>query len=109
MQPLSSKKCIPCEAGAPPLTPTQIQELQLKLNKPWQIIENKKITKTFTFDSFKKTIKAVNKIAVIAEQEGHHPDMTIHYSTLIIELWTHAINGLSENDFILASKIDEIL
>ena len=83
-------------------------KIRLKLiDKRWAVVEGKKIVKEYHFVSFKHTMDFVNKVAEIAEQEGHHPDMFISYDRCRLELWTHAIKGLSENDFILAS-IDEV-
>lgn len=70
--------------------------------------DSKKISREFKFADFKEAMVFVNKIADIAESEGHHPDIHIFYNRVIIELWTHAVNGLSENDFILAAKINAI-
>ena len=105
---LISKKCKPCEGGVPPLNPDEIKAYKEIINGQWRIIDNKKITREFAFINFKHTMDFVNKVALLAEEEGHHPVMHIDYAKLIIELWTHAINGLSENDFILAAKIDTI-
>jgi len=75
----------------------------------WELSEDgKNITKTFKFKDFIGAINFVNKISEIAESEGHHPDIHIHYNKVLIELWTHAVGGLSENDFILAAKIDKL-
>ncbi|OGZ70461.1 MAG: hypothetical protein A3F47_01295 [Candidatus Staskawiczbacteria bacterium RIFCSPHIGHO2_12_FULL_38_11] len=76
--------------------------------KNWEFLETQKIIKEFKFDDFVKAMEFVNKIADVAEKEGHHPDMAIHYNKVEITLWTHFINGLSENDFIIAAKIDAI-
>lgn len=75
---------------------------------PWDVFENEKIKKEFVFADFKEAIEFINKVADIAEEEGHHPDIHIFYNKVMIELWTHEIGGLSENDFILASKIEKI-
>ena len=74
----------------------------------WEVTDNNKISKEFLFVNYKHTMDFVNKVADLAEEEGHHPVMHVYYGKVIIELWTHAINGLSENDFILASKIDKL-
>jgi 4a-hydroxytetrahydrobiopterin dehydratase len=108
MTELSKKKCVPCEGGVPPLEADKINELKQQVNSDWQVLENKKIKRSFSFVNFKQTMDMVNKIADIAEAEGHHPDMYVSYGKLEVELWTHAINGLSENDFILAAKIDKL-
>jgi len=103
---LSKKKCVPCEGEIPPFTEKQANEY-LSQVKNWELDGNH-IEKTFKFDDFAEAMKFVNKVAEIAEQEGHHPDIKISYNKVELELWTHAIKGLSENDFILAAKIDEI-
>ena len=105
---LESKKCVPCEGGTLPLPAVAIDEYQKKLKEPWDY-KNNKISKKFKFKDFKLAIDFVNQVAKIAEDEGHHPDIhVIDYNKVIIELWTHAIGGLSQNDFIMAAKIDEI-
>ena len=104
---LLDKKCVPCEGGAPPLAPEEIKKLQSQLTGPWQLIGQKKIQREFKFKDFMAALVFVNSVATLAEAEGHHPDITIHYDQVIIELWTHAIGGLSENDFILAAKIEK--
>ena len=103
---LTQKKCKPCEGGVPPLTEEQTNDL-LKQIPSWTIKDGH-VFKQFKFKDFKEAMAFVNKVAGIAEQENHHPDITISYSQVSIGLWTHAINGLSENDFILPAKIDQI-
>ena len=78
------------------------------INKEWDSIDDKRIRKNFAFVNYRHTIDFVNKVAELAEAEGHHPVMHVYYGKIQMELWTHAINGLSENDFILAAKIDNI-
>ena len=102
---LTKKKCKPCEAGTPPLEGTKINELLGQI-PAWEL-KNGHLFRKFKFMNFAGAIKFINSVAEIAESEGHHPDFSVHYSKVEIEIWTHAINGLSENDFILASKIDE--
>ena len=103
---LTQKKCKPCEGGVPPLTEEQTNDL-LKQIPSWTIKDGH-VFKQFKFKDFKEAMAFVNKVADIAEQENHHPDITISYSQVSIGLWTHAINGLSENDFIVAAKLDKI-
>ena len=104
---LTQKKCFPCEAGTPPLDETKVNEL-LKEVPEWQL-KDKHLYKRFKFKNFVEAMKFVNSVADIAEQERHHPDFCVHYNRVEIELFTHAIKGLSENDFIVAAKIDKIL
>jgi 4a-hydroxytetrahydrobiopterin dehydratase len=109
MSRLSQKKCIPCEGGVAPLGEAEARGLLPELEADWMLIDGgRMLARTFNFKDFVATMAFVNKVAVVAEKEGHHPDLSISYNVLSIELTTHAIDGLSENDFILAAKIDEI-
>lgn len=93
----------------PPLNPEAAEEMLKQLDPAWMLIDGgRMLANTYTFKDFVETINFVNKIAAVAEEEGHHPDLTISYNNLGVELMTHAIGGLSENDFILAAKIDEL-
>ena len=102
---LAAKKCVPCEGGTPPLEAEKVQEY-LKEVEGWEVQENKLIGKIFKFKTFREAISFVNRVANLAEEEQHHPDIIIRYRKVTFELTTHAIKGLSENDFIIASKID---
>lgn len=109
MTKLAKKRCIPCEGGVEPLTEAEARKLMPELEQDWMLIDSgHMLARTFNFKDFVQTIAFVNKVATIAEEEQHHPDLSIAYNTLSIELMTHAIDGLSENDFILAAKIDEL-
>lgn len=106
---LATKACAACEKGAPPLTPAEREQLMSRLKTPWEVVENgKKIRREFKFADFKGAMKFINKIAVVANQESHHPDLFIYYNIIKVELWTHNVGGLSENDFIMAAKIEQI-
>ena len=109
MQNLALKKCVPCEGGMPPLEKSRTQEL-LKEIPGWQLEGNKKISREFRFKNFKEALAFVNRVGALAEEEGHHPDIFVHdWNKVRLELSTHAIKGLSENDFILAAKIETLL
>ncbi len=103
---LTDKICVPCEGGVKPFDKKKASEYLKQLPKGWEVLEGKRIRKEFKFKGFPDSMAFANKVALIAQSEGHHPDMEIHYSRVVIELSTHAIGGLSENDFILAAKID---
>jgi len=105
---LTKKKCLPCEGGMPSLNPKEVAELKNNINTAWQLAQNNKLSREFMFVNFRHTMDFVNKVADLAEMEGHHPVMHVQYGMVVIELWTHAINGLSENDFIMAAKIDRL-
>lgn len=107
MEDLKNKQCKPCEAGATAMEAEEIKNYLLQIES-WEFLDSNKITKEFKFEDFKEAMEFVNKVAELAEAEGHHPDIEIHYNKVVITLWTHSVHGLSENDFILASKIDII-
>ena len=104
---LSNKKCIPCEVGGTPMDAKAIAIFSKDLVN-WKVIEEKKISRNFKFKDFKESMRFVNEVADIAEGEGHHPDIHIYYNKVDIELITHEVGGLTENDFIVAAKIDRI-
>ena len=110
MSDLLNKKCIPCEGGAVPFDVSEIHKYQKKVDG-WQIIKNDKniyfIEKNFNFKNFLESQKFVNEVSKISEEEGHHPDILFGWGYAKITITTHAIEGLSENDFILAAKIDK--
>jgi Pterin-4a-carbinolamine dehydratase len=105
---LVDKKCVPCEGGTPPLKGEDIQNNKSQLKNDWKVVDDTKIRHEFKFKDFKGAMAFVNRVADVAEEEGHHPDIHIHYNKVLIELWTHAIGGLSENDFIMAAKVERL-
>jgi 4a-hydroxytetrahydrobiopterin dehydratase len=98
---------VPCEGGISPLAEDQVKKNLNLLNGDWNYL-NGALVQKYTFKTFKDSLTFVNKIANLAEQEGHHPDIEINYNKVTLSLITHAIKGLSENDFILAAKADLI-
>jgi len=106
MSELTQKRCVPCEAGVPPLEKQEVERLLGQV--PGWSLTGKWITKEFQFKNFVEAMKFVNQVAALAEEEGHHPDIHVHYNKVSFDIWTHAINGLSENDFVLAAKIDAL-
>lgn len=109
MEPLASRKCKPCEGGTEPLPPSAANTLLQDL-PGWELVDGKALRKTLTCQDFLDAVNRIQRIATLAETEDHHPDLHLTgYRRLTIELSTHAIGGLSENDFILAAKIDQLL
>ena len=103
---LSDKHCAPCEGRIPPLTTDEYNKLLIETPE-WSVVDGIKIKRDFKFKDFKQALGFVNKVGELAEAEGHHPDISLHnWNKVLIALTTHAIKGLSENDFIMASKID---
>jgi len=106
--PLTQRTCKPCEGGTSPL-PLSAAQLLLKDLRGWELLEGKRLRKQIMCKHFLDAVQLIQRIAPIAEAEDHHPDLHLtSYRKLTIELSTHAIGGLSENDFILAAKIDEL-
>jgi 4a-hydroxytetrahydrobiopterin dehydratase len=107
--PLTQRTCKPCEGGTSPLPPSAAQTL-LKDLRGWDLVEGKRLRKQIACKNFLDAVQLIQRIAPIAEAEDHHPDLHLtSYRKLTMELSTHAIGGLSENDFILAAKIDQLL
>ena len=105
---LAQKMCIPCEGGVPPLSPERIAELLMQI-PDWRVNENLgMLSRRYQFSDFVGTMAFVNQMAALAEEQGHHPDFCVHYDMLDVQLTTHAIGGLSENDFIMAAKIEAL-
>jgi 4a-hydroxytetrahydrobiopterin dehydratase len=106
---LTKKRCVPCEGGVPKYSPDEAARQVQTLND-WRLVANgQRIRKEWTAKNFMAAIDFFNRVARLAEEEQHHPDLHLEgYRKVAIELWTHAIGGLSENDFILAAKIDEL-
>ncbi len=105
---LAKKKCKPCEDKAGALAHGELTDLKEKINQ-WNLVEDTHLEKTLKFKDFSEALVFVNKVGEIAEKENHHPDIKIHsWNKVTLTLSTHSIGGLSENDFILASKIDEL-
>jgi len=125
MENLSTKKCIPCQGGIPPLTEEEVKKYLPQIKEDWEVLSinigqdnnppsleassrQRKLHKEFKFNSFKEAIDFTNKVAEIAESENHHPNILINYNKVSIDIWTHKIDGLHENDFILAAKMDNL-
>lgn len=105
---LQNKHCVPCEGGVPALSKEKVNEL-LKDLKNWEVNSSyTEISRRFSFKGFYKTMSFVNAIAWIANQENHHPDMEVGFNYCVVKYTTHAINGLSENDFICAAKVNAL-
>jgi 4a-hydroxytetrahydrobiopterin dehydratase len=104
---LAEKKCVPCEGGTPKLPRARTQELLGQLDG-WQL-DGDRIRRRLRFRDFRAAMRFVNAVAELAEAEGHHPDLFVHeWNGVEVSTWTHAIGGLSENDFVLAAKIDRL-
>ena len=106
---LKEKKCVPCEGGVNPMTVETTKGYLKEIANEWEADKNRSIKRDFPFENFMQGLDFVNRVGEIAEEEGHHPDLHLYYSHVEVVLSTHAIGGLSENDFILAAKIDALI
>ncbi len=107
MTDLASKHCVPCRGGTPPLKGEELETLQGQL-PDWSVIEQHHIEKAFRFPNFKSALVFVNRIGDVAEEQGHHPDICFGWGNVKVTLYTHKISGLTESDFILAAKVDQL-
>ena len=107
MSELSSKQCVPCRGGVPPLQGEEIDRLLVQLNG-WEVVYEHHLKKNWGFSNFRESLEFANKVGNLAEEQGHHPDMCIAWGKVEVTIWTHKIDGLTESDFVLAAKIDEL-
>ena len=107
MSTLASKTCVPCKGDVPALKGSQLHDLSHQLPN-WQVVDEHHLTRAFKFPDFQKALDFVNRVGAIAEEQGHHPDILLTWGKAEITIWTHAVNGLTESDFILAAKIDQL-
>jgi len=105
---LGERHCIPCKGGIPALKGEEIVELMEKLGNDWNVQEEHHLEKEYPFPDFKSALSFTNRVGEIAEEEGHHPDILLKWGKVKITLWTHKIDGLTESDFILAAKCDQV-
>ena len=104
---LSSKHCIPCRGGVPALSGAELANLQNQV-PGWNVVAEHHLRKDYTFPDFRTALGFVNRVGEVAEAEGHHPDLYLSWGRVEVKIWTHKIDGLTESDFILAAKIDEL-
>jgi 4a-hydroxytetrahydrobiopterin dehydratase len=107
MSELASRHCVPCRGGVPPLKGSEITKLLDDL-EGWEVINEHHLRKGFQFTNFLQSQEFVNRVGDLAEEQGHHPDICFGWGKAEITIWTHKIDGLTESDFILAAKIDQL-
>ena len=103
---LANRACVPCRGGVPPLKGDELQGYAAQLGSGWQVVDEHHLEKTYKFKDFKEALAFVNRVGNVAEAEGHHPNICFTWGRATIQIWTHKIGGLHENDFILAAKAD---
>lgn len=108
MATLEQKRCVPCRGEVEPLTDERIRAYAALLDRYWMVVDEHHLSREYRFLDFRQALDFVNEVGELAEAEGHHPDIQLGYGMVKITLWTHKIDGLHENDFILAAKIDHL-
>ncbi len=104
---LAEKRCVPCRGGIPRLEGAELEKMRAQVTG-WLVEDGHHIEKAYAFPDFKTGLDFVNRVGAVAEAEGHHPDVCLSWGRVYIKIWTHKIDGLTESDFILAAKIDEL-
>lgn len=107
MSDLTARKCTPCQGGVPPLKGAALIDL-LKQLRGWEAINEHHLAKSYGFPDFATALAFVNRIGELAEAEGHHPDVLLSWGKVVVTVWTHKIDGLTESDFIFAAKCDAL-
>jgi 4a-hydroxytetrahydrobiopterin dehydratase len=105
---LAQRNCVPCRGGVAPLAGAELLRLQEELGGGWSVLHGHHLGKTFTFPDFAEALAYVNRVGVMAEEQGHHPDITLTWGKVRIEVWTHTIDGLAESDFVFAAKAEAL-
>lgn len=108
MSELATKQCVPCKGGIPPLKGEELAKLLEKLGGAWKVENEHHLEKEFRLKNFRDALSLTNRIGEVAEAQGHHPDIYLSWGQVKVTIWTHKIDGLTESDFILAAKIDEL-
>jgi 4a-hydroxytetrahydrobiopterin dehydratase len=107
MSKLAEQHCVPCRGGVPPLKGAELVRYAEQL-PDWKIVEEHHVAKSFLFADFKTALDFVNRVGAVAEQEGHHPDLCLGWGKVDVQIYTHKIRGLTESDFVMAAKIDQV-
>jgi 4a-hydroxytetrahydrobiopterin dehydratase len=105
---LAARDCKPVQAGAPRLGGEALENLAAALGRGWKVAEGKRLEKQFAFKDFKQALEFTNRVGAVAEAQDHHPDIALAWGKVGVTLWTHSVGGLSENDFILAAKVERL-
>ena len=105
---LAKKECVPCRGGVPPVRGPALKGLQRKLGGNWRTVEQHHLEREFRFKDFREALAFTNRVGELAEAQGHHPDIHLAWGMVRLTIWTHKIDGLTESDFILAAKVDEL-
>ncbi len=107
MSDLASKTCVPCRGGTPPLKGEELDDLRRQVPE-WEVVGEHHLRRRFRFKNFREALGFVNRVGELAEEQGHHPDVSFGWGYAEVTVWTHKIDGLTESDFVFAAKVDRI-
>jgi 4a-hydroxytetrahydrobiopterin dehydratase len=105
---LAEKQCMPCKGGVPPLKDSALADLARQLNDGWHVVNEHHLEREFKFPDFRQALHFTNRVGELAEAQNHHPDIYLAWGSVKLTLWTHKAEGLTENDFIFAAKVDQL-
>jgi 4a-hydroxytetrahydrobiopterin dehydratase len=105
---LAEKECVPCKGGTPPLAEPDLSRLGRDLKPGWNVVNGHHLEREFTFSNFREALNFTNETGELAERQNHHPDIFLAWGKVKVTIWTHKIDGLTESDFVLAAKIDQL-
>ena len=105
---LAEKECVPCKGGVAPLKGADLSNLVRQLKPGWRVVDEHHLEKEYKFKDFKEALAFTNKVGELAEAQGHHPDIYLAWGKVKLTIWTHKIDGLTESDFVLAAKADNL-
>jgi 4a-hydroxytetrahydrobiopterin dehydratase len=108
MAALAEKECVPCKGGVPALKGDDLRRLSGELNPSWQVARDHQLEREFKFKDFREALTFTNRVGELAEQQNHHPDIYLTWGMVKVTIWTHKVDGLTESDFVLAAKIDQL-
>lgn len=103
---LAKNECIPCKGGVPPLDADAIAKLHAELGADWQVVDNHHLTRTYKFEGYQPAVDFTSAVAAVAESQNHHPDILLCWGKVVVTIWTHKIDGLTESDFYFAAKTE---
>jgi len=105
---LFEMECVPCKGGVPPLKADDLRRLHVQLDPNWKIIDEHHLERRYKFKNFRDALAFANRVGELAEAQGHHPDMSLGWGRVLLKVWTHKIDGLTESDFVFAAKVDRL-
>ena len=109
MNELAQRECVPCKGGIPPLQGDTLRAFHKKLGGEWRLVREHHLEKEFRFRDFRQALDFTNRVGELAEAQNHHPEITLGWGRVVVAIWTHKIDGLTESDFVFAAKTDQLV